>query len=190
MRHIWLGGVVLLSLSGWFSVAAGESDVYQLPKSAKKASWWWPFGGSKEAEAKPPAKQTPADPPKPKATDVPRPSPGGGIADDQEYKSFLRRQLAAIRLQEVADELNDPALRIQAQELEDRAWRLYLRRTGQAASSSVSPAEEREMARKLLEETRKAAQPPSDRHVSDLGPAAERPIRSIVVPPLPGEKEE
>jgi len=116
---------------------------------------------------------------------------------DAEKANFERRIEACHRLKVIAFETGDRDLEREAEELERRAWLIYLQRTSSPAPlASVDPEQERQAARRLLdrlgpretEATRKllgetrsdprALQKPSA--AAPLHPRpADRPLRSI-----------
>jgi hypothetical protein len=56
---------------------------------------------------------------------------------DQEEHALFRRQKVCIRLREIADRTNDDELRRKAEQLDQRAWELYVQRTGQSSAGGA-----------------------------------------------------
>lgn len=113
---VLVGLVLILALAG--TVGAQE-------KTEEKSSgnWFtnlWPFGGSRKK----------ADPQPTPKKDVPPPIDQEALARARELAAMHRRQEVCRKLQEIALATRDEELLRKAEELSDRAFVLYLQRTG------------------------------------------------------------
>lgn len=124
-----LGGDVMhLGRDGWRFVGASLALVLGVALAAgeepadaksKATGWgWWPSWGKSEEKEKPPE-------PMPVPAQVKK-------AESEEYHRtvYFRRELVCDRLTEIALQTGDEELARQADKLRDRAWAIYLERSG------------------------------------------------------------
>ncbi len=60
----------------------------------------------------------------------------------KEEADYLKRESACLRLMEIATQIDDPQLYKRAQELNDRAWKIYLQRTSPGKLTQTDQAAE------------------------------------------------
>lgn len=146
MRKKALGGGLALLLVGLsVAAAAPRDDIYNddPPKAASKQQggawtnfrrWFGPADKKPAAPDKTSAKKTDATPPKtvvaPKKTDP-------SVVRQREQVDLDRRRSVVIRLLEIAMETNDAELQRMADQLDERAWMLYMQRTAHLPASKT-----------------------------------------------------
>lgn len=142
MRRVgaWMTAAVLvggLAVAG----AAGQDADGDLHSAAPKPKAWWDGWFTPAAKPdKPEAKK-----PEPAVAPAPAAPPAGEpavSARQRERAAYNRRMEALDRLAEIAVQNNDADMQTQIDQLRDRAWELYQRRSGTAqASAPMTPDE-------------------------------------------------
>jgi hypothetical protein len=107
----------------------GDGDLRALPPA--KPSWWSGMTGAKEEPAVP-KKVVPAEnmPPRPAVS-------AAATVQAREEAAFWRRQDVCQELLDIAERKGDEALREQVYQLMDKAWAVYLQRTGGAPARNA-----------------------------------------------------
>src|SRR5262249_46459985 len=153
-RQRCAGGVIAALWVGLAASAAGAAgdggDLQSLPTS-KETSPWLPIwmGGRRGA----PPERKPAEPPKPAKADkgdkpdkdkpAPRPPPGDAAsAQERELNAYWRRIEVCDQLREFAVDTGNEELERQADELSQRAFTVYQKRSQAAAAAGASAADE------------------------------------------------
>jgi hypothetical protein len=92
----------------------------------------------------------------------------------REEAKYMRRSEVCVKLKAIADENNDSALRQKAEQMDERAWNVYLERTKHLTSS-----------RGVYESDTKTL----DKHLGTVPPLGERPASSpIYTVPTPSSR--
>jgi hypothetical protein len=148
---VWGFGVTLLVALGMVAVATAADDDDDNGKTApKQTSNWFSFNWFGQAKKAPDSKKsTTAKPPEKKAekkTKVEEPPSAAELAASQralEEAALLRRDDVCDRLMEIAMQTNNAELANRAEQLKQKAWEVYLKRTAnlpsvtQAANSDL-----------------------------------------------------
>lgn len=126
MRH-FLAGMLALGLLGvGMAHAAGPGPKASTPNGPSWFTRWLGFGAKPAAPKNEPKKNQV----EPKSEPQPVNLVDGGKAERaREEAILLRRQEACQKLREIAQEASDDGLRRKAEQLDQRAWDTYLKRT-------------------------------------------------------------
>lgn len=143
MRRVGAGitaAVLLAALAASALAQDTDGDLHSAPAQAQASKSWWTgwFGPSAKTD-KPESKKTEAAAPPAPAS--PSPVELAAAARQHERAAFNRRMEVCDRLTEIAVQNNDTAMQSQIDQLRDRAWEVYQKRTADLPASG-SPSQD------------------------------------------------
>jgi hypothetical protein len=171
-------GVCALELALVMGLAATagavEPDDDAPPAAAKSTGNWFTrwFSSGKQAPAKKTAEQTPKADSAASNKMALREAAAAQRARDE--ADLLRRQGVCLKLRTIADQTNNDDLRRKADQLDEQAWNLYLRRTGDLAGGAGESLDEATLERHLGREPGRADAMPASASRGMNGQAAAR----------------
>jgi hypothetical protein len=142
MRSLGAWGLSLALVLGSGSAvsAADDGDGNDKPAASKTGGSWlknWFTPGGKEADKpKPQEKKAEAEESRPLAK-PPSAVEGAAVQRKREEAKYFRRSAVCLKLKEIAEETDDHELRRRAEQLEQRAWAVYIERTRNLPSSQA-----------------------------------------------------
>jgi len=145
MRRVGAGITAAVLLAGLAASAAlaqdTDGDLHSAPTPGSTPKSWWAgwFGPAAKTDKPESKKPEAAAPPAPVA---PSPVELAAAARQRERAAFNRRMEVCDRLTEIAVQNNDTAMQSQIDQLRDRAWEVYQKRTADLPAAGSTSQDE------------------------------------------------